>query len=62
MNCNFHKSQKENVLHRTKICLSNILYLHKATECHGCEEQMKMFNSTAEYIKTFVWYSRSPRL
>lgn len=35
MNCNFHKSQNEMFCIGQKICLSNISYLHKATECHG---------------------------
>ena len=35
MNSNFHKSQNETFCIGQKICLSNIPYLHKATECHG---------------------------
>ena len=35
MNSNFHKSQNEMFCIAQKICLSNISYLHKATECHG---------------------------
>lgn len=35
MSCNFPKSQNEMFCIGQKICLSNISYLHKATECHG---------------------------
>lgn len=35
MNCNFDKSPNEMFCIGQKICLSNISYLHKATECHG---------------------------
>lgn len=59
MNCNFHKSQNEMFCIGQKICLSNISYLHKATECHGYEEQMKKLKSMAAKTVNYSYYAKA---